>query len=319
MKLNEVAYFIKNDWATRDNATRMDLLKEFVYFFIRPLLSAYTAKYLKQETIEKLNPTYVLPERGITHRTRCLWALKLRGVKEPTVLIQGVGTGWEVLLWARMGAKKIIGVDLFSFSDTWNDIINYCKNKRFLGHIKFEKASLENLPFLENSSIDICASEGVYEHCCDLAAVLRESFRVLKPGGVLYAAYGPLWFSAGGDHFSARGGVRNSFNHLLLSPEAYNIFINDYSYEREEWQDGRRYLEINLFSKLTTQEYLEILRQNGFKLNKLILETNSLSLDFKKNYPQLLLELTNKYNNNCEHDDFLIKSNIIYATKITST
>ncbi len=169
--------------------------------------------------------------------------------------------------------------------------------------------------FLEDSSIDICASESVYEHCRDLNAVLKESFRVLRPGGVLYAAYGPLWFSAGGDHFSARGGVRNSFNHLLLGPEAYANFINDYSYEREEWQDGRNYVEINLFSKLTTQEYLETLRTNGFRLKKLILETNSRSLAFKEKYPELLRELTNKYDGRCQQDDFLIKTNIIFATK----
>jgi SAM-dependent methyltransferase len=317
MKNKEVRYLIGNDWVDRDKSTRMDLFKEFVYFFIRPLLSAYTARHLAQETIEKFNPTFVLPERGIPYMTRRRWALNLCGVKEPTILIQGVGTGWEAVSWARMGAKKIIGVDLFSFADTWNEVTKFCE-ERYSTQVKFMEVSLENLSFLENSSIDICASEAVYEHCSDLNAVLQESFRVLKPGGVLYAAYGPLWFSAGGDHFSTRGGVRNAFNHLLLGPVAYDDFINDYSYEQEEWQDGRNYLEINLFSKLTTQEYLEILRTNGFRLNKLILETNSVSLDFRKNYPELLRELTNKYNDKCHPDDFLIKSNIIIATKLLS-
>jgi SAM-dependent methyltransferase len=318
MKSNETGYFIKNDWADRDYSTRMDLFKEFVYFFIRPLLSAYTARHLTKETIEKFNPTFVLPERGIPHRTRRCWALNLCGVKEPSILIQGVGTGWEAVSWARMGAKKIIGVDLFNFAETWNEVTNFCK-ERFSTQVEFVEASLENLSFLENSSIDICSSEAVYEHCRDLNVVLKETSRVLNPNGVLYAAYGPLWFSAGGDHFSARGGVRNSFNHLLLDPEDYASFINDYSYEREEWQDGKRFLEINLFSKLTTQEYLETLKTNGFMINKLILETNSLSLAFRKNYPELLRELTKKYIEKCQQDDFLIKSNIIFATKGSSS
>ena len=191
MKLNDVPYIVNDDWVEKDKSTRMDLFKEIIYFILRPFLSANSRRHLKEETLNKFKPILVLPERGIPYRTRRLWALRLSAAKEATILLQGVGTGWEILSWARMRPKKIIGVDLFSFSEIWDEIRHYCI-KKFSVHVEFRQAPLEDLSFLKDSSVDLCASENVYEHCRDLNPVLRESSRVLKPGGVLYAAYGPL-------------------------------------------------------------------------------------------------------------------------------
>jgi SAM-dependent methyltransferase len=314
MRLNNVTYIVNNDWLERDKSTRMDFFKEIIYFFMRPLLSAYSCRHLTKETIEKFKPAFVLPERGIPPRTRRLWALRLSAAQKATILLQGVGTGWEVLSWARMSPKKIIGVDLVSFSKSWDEISHYCQEK-YSVQVEFRQAPLEDLAFLKNCSIDLCASENVYEHCRDLNSVLRESFRVLKPGGILYAAYGPLWFSSGGDHFSTRGGIGNSFNHLLLSSEEYADFINKFSKEQEDCQDGRRYIEIDLFSKLTTQEYLDLITHNGFKVDKLVIETSSKALAFRKQYPDLFLRLVDNCRVKCSQDDLLLKTNIVYCLK----
>ena len=120
MKFKDVSFFVENDWEARNKSTRLDLFKEFVYFIIRPLLSAYTARNLTQETREKFNPAFVSAERGIPFRARRRWTLNLCGVKEPTVLIQGVGTGWEAILWARTGGKKSHWCRPFQLCYTWN-------------------------------------------------------------------------------------------------------------------------------------------------------------------------------------------------------
>ncbi len=292
----------------------MDLFKELIYFFMRPLLSNYASRCLKMETLRKHKPYLVLPGRGIPYRTRRRWAVRLGNAKDATILVQGVGSGWEVLLWAAIRPKKIIGVDLFSFSESWAEITKYCQEKYNI-EVEFKQASLEELPFLDDGSINICASDAVYEHCRDLNSVLKESFRVLKPGGVLYAAYGPLWFTAGGDHFSVRGGLENSFNHLILNQKEYINFVNNNIHKDEEYQDGRRYLEIDLFSKLTTQDYLELLRNNGFKIKKMILETNSYALDFKKKYHEKFSEIVDTCYGKCDTDDLLIQSNIVFCIK----
>jgi ubiquinone/menaquinone biosynthesis C-methylase UbiE len=312
MQLNDVRYVVNQDWLGQDKSSRIDLLKEMVYFFTRPLLSAYAGRQLHHATLKRFRPTYVLPERGLPYRTRRLWALRLCQARDATILLQGVGTGGEVPSWARWRPQKIMGVDLSIFPQQWEEIRHYCGEK-YSVPVEFTQAPLADLAFLPDSSVDICASENVFEHCRDLDPVLREAARVLKPGGVLYATYGPLWFSSGGDHFSSRGGVGNSFNHLLLGPGEYTDFINKFTRESEEYQNGRRYLEIDLFSKLTTQEYLELFEKNGFKIKELIIETNSGALAFKNKYPDVFLQLVNKYHDRCTADDLLIKSNIVFC------
>jgi ubiquinone/menaquinone biosynthesis C-methylase UbiE len=51
-----------------------------------------------------------------------------------------------------------------------------------------------------DSSIDAVLSISVLEHVHDLAGVLEELYRVLKPGGHVFAEFGPIWSSVWGHH-----------------------------------------------------------------------------------------------------------------------
>jgi len=84
---------------------------------------------------------------------------------------------------------------------------------------------------------------------------MRETHRVLKPDGRVYATYGPLWYSPGGDHFSGRGGLRNAYNHLLLDPGQYEAYFEEHLEDSEDAQSGGRYVRLGLFSYLTTDGY----------------------------------------------------------------
>ncbi len=53
---------------------------------------------------------------------------------------------------------------------------------------------------LEDNSVDLVYTFDAFEHFSDPRAVLDEVHRVLKPGGVMYASFGPLWNSAFGPH-----------------------------------------------------------------------------------------------------------------------
>jgi SAM-dependent methyltransferase len=53
---------------------------------------------------------------------------------------------------------------------------------------------------LPDASFDVVFSFDAFEHFLDPPAVLREVHRLLKPGGVLYASFGPLYYSAQGAH-----------------------------------------------------------------------------------------------------------------------
>ena len=61
---------------------------------------------------------------------------------------------------------------------------------------------MRRLPFVDDcvaSMISITA----FEHIHDFDVALREMHRVLKPGGLLYADFGPIWSSSIGHHVFA--------------------------------------------------------------------------------------------------------------------
>jgi SAM-dependent methyltransferase len=74
-----------------------------------------------------------------------------------------------------------------------------------------------NLPA---GSVDVIFSFDAFEHFLDPPAVLREAHRLLKPGGVLYASFGPLYFSAQGAH--QWPSVDVPYCHLLFREEHLN-------------------------------------------------------------------------------------------------
>ena len=98
------------------------------------------------------------------------------------MLVQGTGTGWDVISWAKLRPKRIIATDMFPFEDSWAEITRYCYD-RYKVTVDFRLSAIEDVSFLESNSVDFIASDAVYEHCRDLAGVMRESFRILKPGG----------------------------------------------------------------------------------------------------------------------------------------
>lgn len=307
------SYQTVNDWKLRNAAAHSPRWKCILYDVIRPLLSLWTSRCLTADALKTLKPSLVLPERGFPINTRRRWATNYETLRGKTVLVQGTGTGWDVISWAELSPARIIATDLFTFEETWAEIRAYCQH-HYGVEVCFYQAPLENLDFLEGESIDLCASDNVYEHCRDLLAVMLETRRVLKSNGYVYAAYGPLWFCASGDHFG-RGGLKNAYNHLIMDENAYKNFIRSYEKHREDFQSGSRYIEIGLFSYLTTLEYLETYKETGFAVDDLILDLSSQALNFRKKYPERFAELEQKYVSRCLPDDFLIKSNLVRLKK----
>ena len=308
-----MADYYKQSWLEQDRLHRTNILKRLFYFLSRPLLSVYAKHFLSPQTLKTLQPSLVLPGRGMPLESCRIWGAGLCNIKQATILVQGTGTGWDIISWARLRPKKIIATDLFDFQDSWDQISHYC-NTELNVEVEFYQAPLENHSFLQDESVDLCASDSVFEHCQDLKSVLKESFRVLKQGGSLYASYGPLWFTAAGDHFSVHGGLQNVFNHLLLEPEQYMDYFSSFLQTDEDFQSGGRYVELDLFSRLRTQEYCKLYLEAGFQIQDLILYLDNKSLAFKKQFPENFQKLCDKYIDKCQ-DDFLIQANLVRLVK----
>ncbi len=98
-----------------------------------------------------------------------------------TVLDLGSGGGIDVLLSAkRVGpAGKAYGLDM---TDEMLALANENKRKSGAGNVEFLKGEIENIPLPDNS-VDVVISNCVINLSADKGRVLREAFRVLKPGG----------------------------------------------------------------------------------------------------------------------------------------
>lgn len=97
------------------------------------------------------------------------------------VLDLGSGGGVDVLLSAkRVGPSgKAYGLDM---TDEMLALANENKRKAGAANVEFLKGEIEHIPLPDNS-IDVIISNCVINLSADKDRVLREAFRVLKPGG----------------------------------------------------------------------------------------------------------------------------------------
>jgi arsenite methyltransferase len=123
-----------------------------------------------------------LPESAVLASLGCGNPTALIELKAgETVLDLGSGGGIDVLLSAkRVGPTgKAFGLDMT------DDMLALAReNQRQAGttNVEFLKGEIENIPLPDNS-VDVVISNCVINLSADKARVLREAFRVLRPGG----------------------------------------------------------------------------------------------------------------------------------------
>src|SRR5919199_329785 len=98
-----------------------------------------------------------------------------------TVLDLGSGGGIDVLLSAkRVGpAGFAYGLDM---TDEMLSLAEQNRQAQGIANVRFLKGEIEHIP-LPDASVDVVISNCVINLSADKAQVLREAFRVLKPGG----------------------------------------------------------------------------------------------------------------------------------------
>jgi len=110
-----------------------------------------------------------------------------------TVLDAGCGSGRYTMALARSCPARVIGVDLGAASVGQARRI---ASDIGISNIEFKVGDVLALPF-EDESVDCVFSNGVLHHTGDTERGLRETYRILKPGGraflYLYAAGGLFW------------------------------------------------------------------------------------------------------------------------------
>ena len=128
------------------------------------------------------NQTSQIPEEALLASLGCGNPTALAELKPgETVLDLGSGGGIDVLLSAkRVGPTgKAYGLDM---TDEMLALARENQRKAGVENVEFLRGEIENIP-LPDSSVDVIISNCVINLSADKDRVLREAFRVLKPGG----------------------------------------------------------------------------------------------------------------------------------------
>ena len=128
--------------------------------------------------------TGALPEEAVLASLGCGNPTALAQLKPgETVLDLGSGGGIDVLLSARRVGPtgKAYGLDM---TDEMLALARENQRKAGVENVEFLKGEIEHIPLPDNS-VDVIISNCVINLSADKDRVLREAFRVLKPGGPL--------------------------------------------------------------------------------------------------------------------------------------
>ena len=126
--------------------------------------------------------TGVIPEKAVLASLGCGNPTALIDLQAgETVLDLGSGGGIDVLLSAkRVGPTgKAYGLDM---TDDMLALARENQKQAGVTNVEFLKGEIENIPLPDNS-VDVIISNCVINLSADKDRVLREAFRVLKPGG----------------------------------------------------------------------------------------------------------------------------------------
>jgi ubiquinone/menaquinone biosynthesis C-methylase UbiE len=294
-----------------EQKTFLENIKDMVRKYFNPLYLKTKEKKLESQfrLKEKLSFDRIfLGQKGndyIFHRKNLN---QYKKINNKIILIVGCGHGQDIESWVKYKPRKIIAIDYLNYSSAWNKRKKYFKSKYNI-NVEFYQADAKSLDMINDNSVDFVCSDAVYEHLQNYEKVICELVRVLKKNGIMYASFGPLWCSFGGDILSGSDNVKNGFNHILLSKIDYQKYFEN-TFDKN---DRRRfYFENDMFSYLKADEYMSIIE--GYNLECLYKSCiiSKRTLQFKDKYP----ELYNKLLKNYKEEDLLMESlSFIYEKK----
>jgi SAM-dependent methyltransferase len=154
----------------------------------------------------------------------------IRSLDGAHVLDLGCGMGGFAVGMAQEGVAKVIGIDIAP------DRIRVAQGfaaKRGVSNIAFQVGDATLLPFREHV-FDFVYSFYTFEHVAQPKLVLKELWRVLKPGGVLAMAF-PTWYGPWAGHLYSLFPV--PWLHLLF-PEKALVQAWKQRYA-ERWSSGQ--------------------------------------------------------------------------------
>lgn len=234
-----------------------------IYAALR-FVSTFVLSKLHQSKAGFAVDSWLWGQRGndyAAHRRLVSRYMPLEGKK---IFVAGCGTGKDIYSWLRYNPASILGLDYFNYNNAWRNVSAHFSDGFPLTQVQFAQGDLTNITDIEDGTFDLVSSDAVLEHIVDSETAYKELYRILKPGGILYSTFGPLWFGWHGDHFSGWDHINNGFNHIALAEEQYQRYLEERPYSQHSEEDGRTWIKHGMFSYLKPAQYLALLEQAGF-------------------------------------------------------
>ena len=183
-------------------------------------------------------------------------------VRGKSVLDVGCGDGSMCLHLARIGAGRVLGVDI---QTVWKGEARLDAEPELRERCELRR--IDSLDELRGEQFDLVLSQDSFEHYSDPEHFVFELIAPVAPGGLLLVGFGPLWKAPLGGHIDYM--TRLPWAHLLF-PERV-IMAERRRYRPDE--DAGRFEEIRGgLNKMTLARFLRIMDRTGLEL--VALETN---------------------------------------------
>jgi SAM-dependent methyltransferase len=187
-----------------------------------------------------------------------------------TVLDYGCGTGGDALEMARRGARRVIGVDIFSKALT---IAAQAAERANLAERCAFRTTVEE-------KVDAIVCIDCFEHFGDPAAVLRKMAELLNPGGTVFVSFGPPWLHPYGGHsFSVF-----PWAHLLFTEQSLlrwrARYCSDGATRFHEVRGGLNQMTIRRFERLVKESPLQMTEFAAIPIRPLRLLHNRLTREY---------------------------------------
>ena len=91
--------------------------------------------------------------------------------------------------------------------------------------VHFHHCDAAGIAAIPDGAVDCVFSYNAFEHVQDPEAVLHEMSRIVRPGGLIFLSFGPLYYSAFGEH--AYRSIPIPYCQFLFQIETMNQFCRD--------------------------------------------------------------------------------------------
>ncbi len=177
--------------------------------------------------------------------------------------------------------------------------------RRISDNVILDKKDIRNTDY-EDNSFDIVLSRSAFEHIQELPRALAEIKRILKPGGILWTRFGPIWSCNYGHHlwFRHNNEIVNYWNltlppfcHLTMLPHELSAKLM-LEHEKELTEKVIKWIyDSDGQNKLFFEDYQEIFSHTGMELLLFAGTDNSKAEEIygPQTTPETFATLRNKY------------------------